>query len=186
MDLFDYIRETCPPQQFNKNEKLAYERGYRIRNCVAYNPQGKKINTWENTNGYYIFKIVRGSRSNFTKKIVHVLVHRLVAYQKYGDIIFNFECVRHIDGNKSNNSHENIRCGSHKQNMGDVPQKVRMQKSVAASSKLRKFTNKQVLEIKSFHQKTNSYKKTMEKFDIKAKSTLWEILNRDYVTEKAG
>jgi len=29
-------------------------------------------------------------------------------------------------------------------------------------------------------------KKTMEKYGIKSKGTLWEVLNREHVTEKAG
>jgi hypothetical protein len=81
-----------------------------------------------------------------------------------------------------NNTPENLICGTHKQNMMDVPEKIRMGKAINASCYLRKFSNDVVAEIREQHK---SYKKTMKKYKITSKGTLWEILNRDYVTEKA-
>lgn len=65
-----------------------------------------------------------------------VSVHKLVAYSKYGDAIFDDGVViRHLDGNPLNNSFENISVGSHSDNMMDVPKVIRVHKAARAARK---------------------------------------------------
>lgn len=54
----------------------------------------------------------------------------------------------------------------------------RIRLSVNASSYMSKYKEKDVKEIREYHNKTKSYKKTMEKFGISSKGTLFFILNQ--------
>lgn len=56
------------------------------------------------------------------KRVIRVKVHRLVAYQLYGDRIFESGIVvRHLDGNSLNNRDENIAVGTQQDNVSDIP-----------------------------------------------------------------
>ena len=147
------------------NEQLvyAYEMGYRCIKNILTNPDGRILKGGIDKDGYKYFHPF--------KKGLNIKVHRLVAYQKYGDKLFEEEMeVRHFDNNKLNNSEDNIRIGTHQQNMMDIPKK---QRSINAGNHSRKYNPK---EVKAFH--TGSYKKTMEKFGITSKGTLHNILHR--------
>lgn len=95
--------------------------------------------------------------------------------QKYGDKLFEKGIeTRHKNGIKTDNSWNNILIGNHSQNMMDIPKQIRVKKALHASSFLVKH-NKD--EIKKYHEKYKSYKKTMDKFNISSKGTLHYILN---------
>jgi hypothetical protein len=147
---------------------IASKRGYFItEEGVLYNPKGNVIGYL--SSGYVKTDIrVEGNRKSFS-------AHRLQAYQKYGDKLFKDGIVvRHIDGNPSNNSWDNILIGTHSDNMMDIPTNIRIKKSLHATSFVRKYDKE---EIKKFHEKQRSYKKTMEIFNISSKGTLNYILN---------
>jgi hypothetical protein len=170
-------------QQFNMKEQEAYEKGYRyISGCVV-SPHGKKIALSLTPTGYLKFSIRVGSRSDGTSQRKAVMVHRLVAYQKYGKMIYGRLVARHKDGNKQNNEPDNIFLGSQKQNMQDIAKEDRMEKAIVAATSIRRFTDTEIQEIRNNH---TTYKETMQRYGIKSKGSLWEILNRDYVTKKAG
>lgn len=46
-------------------------------------------------------------------------VHRLQAFQLFGEAALDADCVRHLDGNKLNNRPENLAIGTYKDNMAD-------------------------------------------------------------------
>lgn len=101
--------------------KIAYEKGYRvINNEVVYNGKSRKLYKHikkrdKNTLSYYSF----GIRDTNGKR-VEIYVHQLLAYQKYGELMFNEEIeVRHLDGNSLNNSEENVLIGTKSQNRND-------------------------------------------------------------------
>ena len=48
-----------------------------------------------------------------------VRVHKLQAFQKFGEEAFQHACTRHLDGNAFNNSPDNIALGSHLDNAMD-------------------------------------------------------------------
>jgi len=183
MDSCDCNTNVFENQHFSLNEKLAYNKGYRVRNGITYSPNGKKINQWVGSNGYFIFSLPTGSRKDGSRKMLKVSVHRLVAYQKYGDLLYSFQCIRHMDDDKGNNYEENIQGGTYLQNNMDKPRVIRKAISINASTHVRKFTDNEMEQIRQEH---TSYHKTMTKWGITSKGTLHHILHNGYVTRKAG
>ena len=133
----------------NYNEKIAYEKGYRcIDGDVYYN--NRKLSGHLNTNGYLCFTFVTGSRTDNTRKSLKCKVHRLVAYQKYGDELYNCDCVRHCDNNKLNNTDDNILIGSHTENSYDRDPLDRKEHALVASSKIRKLSDDDLFSFKDY------------------------------------
>lgn len=105
----------------SKLETVAYNRGYRVaENGDIINPNGKVLSGSIRTPNRKYSQLV------FTLKIdgksKHCGVHRLQAYQKYGDKIYDIRVlVRHLDGNPMNNSYNNIVIGSYSDNYYDIP-----------------------------------------------------------------
>ena len=148
--------------------KIAYKKGYRINDeglLLSY--RGNVLKCRTNTNGYL------DSNIKINGKLFHLQPHQLAAYQKFGDLIFQNDCVRHLDGNKQNNKLVNIEIGSHSDNAMDIPKHIRIERSKKALHF--KFGN--VDEIRDFYKICNSYKETMQRFDINSKGTLHYILN---------
>jgi len=149
-------------------EKIANKRGYYVtEEGQLLNPNGNEI-SYNGSNGYM--------RTSFKidKKDTKLFTHRLQAFQKYGNKLFEEGImVRHKDGKPLNNSWENILIGTNSDNQMDIPEQVRIKKAKHASSFVRKY-NKE--EVKEYHKKERSYKKTMEKFGISSKGTLNYIL----------
>lgn len=104
------------------------------------------------------------------------MVHRLQAFQKYGENLFDSGMeVRHLDGNKENNSYDNIVIGTHSENMRDIPEAIRYSKALYAASFLIRHDK---IKIRQYHfNNGSSYKKTMAEFNITSKGTLHFILN---------
>ena len=125
-----------------------------------------------NSTGYFEFSI----RCDGEKRPQNVLVHRLQAYQKFGDKIFEPGIVvRHLDGNPANNTYDNIEIGTHQQNMMDIPVEQRIAHAKHAASAMIKYDAD---EIKKYHAEVKSYAKTMVHFNISSKGTLNHILNK--------
>lgn len=152
----------------SKIEIIASKRGYVVsEEGVLYNPKGEEIGFIEE--GYLITKL---KRKNISTRL---RAHRLQAYQKYGDKIFDKEIVvRHLNGNPLDNSWNNILIGTNKDNQMDIPKQIRVKRSLHATSFVRKYDKE---EVKLFYKENKSYKKTMEKFNISSKGTLHYILN---------
>jgi hypothetical protein len=167
--------------QMNKNVVLAYEKGYRVKNGEVVSPfSGNARNLGIHARRNY--KRYRFSiRDAAGKKVYPVEVHKLVAYQKYGDKMFEPGIqVRHLDNNSLNNLEDNVAIGTKSENEMDKPKEVRQRTSVNAATAIRKFTDLEMDEIRKFH---TSYKETMEEFDITSKGTLHYILNTEYQTK---
>lgn len=146
----------------------AVEKGYKIINGVIYNPKGRVLSPISNRHGYLYFKAVG----------YIVFIHRLVAYQKYGDRIFEDGIeVRHRDNDKINNIDENILIGTHSQNMMDLPEKQRIKQAQYAANLQRKYTDEEEDEIRKYHE-GKTYEQTMKKFGISSTGSLYYILNR--------
>jgi len=161
--------------KYNFIEKFATTKGYKVIKNIVYGPKGN-IRKLDNHRNYPRFNIV------YKKKRIPVLVHRLVAYQKYGKAIYKKGIqVRHLDNNSMNFSEENILIGTASENMMDIPQKERLKKAIHASKHIRKFTDAEMNEIRKYH--SSSYKDTMKYFNISSKGTLHYILNTDYKTK---
>jgi hypothetical protein len=156
-------------------EELLYIKGYRInKEGIVVNPKGITVTG-------YIYKGYRYSGIRVEGKRKNYKFHRLQAFQKYGKKLFEEGIVtRHKDGNPLNNSWDNILIGTNSDNMMDIPKEVRMRKALHATSFVRKYDKQKVVE---FYNKTKSYKKTLEHFNISSKGTLHYILNTTYPHE---
>jgi hypothetical protein len=113
---------------------------------------------------------------NGDKSLAKVLVHRIQAYKKYGNVIFNKDvCVRHKDSNCKNNSIDNIIIGTYSDNMMDKSQEVRMKNAVYASSFVKKHNHEEIVKM---HNDGLSYSKIMKKTGIKSKGTVSFIVKK--------
>lgn len=150
--------------------KYAFERGFDIdKEGQMYGIRGGLV-TYCNKDGY----IHGGIRID--GKTTKILAHRLQAYKKFGDAMFEDGIiVRHLDGNPSNNSWDNIEIGTQSDNMMDVDADTRLARALHATSFARKHDKE---TIKAFYDEHKSYKKTMEHFNISSKGTLYFILNK--------
>ncbi len=156
----------------NKKIVDAFTRGYRIIDGKIVSPYRSQPLKDRINAKYFVFTVDK----------CPVPAHRLLAFQKFGYIIFedNVE-VRHLDNNKLNNSWDNISVGLPSDNQLDRPFDELQEYAINASKNIRKFTDAEMEEIRKFHR--GSYKETMEIFSISSKGTLHRILNVKYITK---
>ena len=153
----------------------AYEDGYRVVDGEVISPYSDEPRSLRiDTRGY----------KSFTVKIegryypVNVPVHRLLAYQKYGDALLEDGIeARHLDGDQLNNLDDNINIGTHGDNMMD---KSPEQRRIDAGNHGRKHPHDEILE---FYDRTGSYKETMRRFNLTSKGTLHYILKKSMARE---
>lgn len=94
---------------------IAKGKGYKaMQDGSVVGLKGQKLKLAPQSRGYLVFSV------NHNGKIRAIPVHRFVAYWKYGDALFEAECVRHLDGNPHNNKFENIAIGSIRDNYFDM------------------------------------------------------------------
>lgn len=86
----------------------------------------------------------------FEDGVRQVMVHRLVAFKKYGEALFQPGIeVRHKDGNPGNFEESNIIIGTHSENMMDRSPERRVEVAKNAARRRRKFTDDQITEIRA-------------------------------------
>ena len=154
----------------NKNKSNlidAYNKGYHVvSGSVIY--KGNKLNPSISATGYHRFSI-----RNKDGNSCDILVHRLAAYQKYGNEIFNQGVqVRHKNSNPLDNSDENLILGTAQQNSIDSPP---AQRSADAGNASRKHNHADIIKL---HKKTGSYNIVMNQFGISSRGTLNYILRK--------
>lgn len=99
-----------------KIEEIAASKGYRVNDGVVFSSR-KQLKPSPCSKGYLRFNVNAGS------KWLTCWVHRLVAFQKFGQLLYqNKPDVRHMDGNPLNNSDGNIELGTRSQNLRDTPE----------------------------------------------------------------
>lgn len=102
--------------------KLAYQKGYRITpdGLTVTGPKGHPLKLRIDAWGYPIFNL------KAERNVQPCRIHRLQAYQKFGEFIFIPGVqVRHLDCNQRNNHHANLALGNQSQNMMDRPASAR-------------------------------------------------------------
>lgn len=126
----------------------AYEMGYRVNEeGVVITPSGKTRVTHTDSGRKYLTFSVKFEGFNSARR---VYVHRLVAYQKFGDRLFQPGIeTRHLNGDGKDNKPDNISIGTHSDNMMDVDPAERKKKAAHASSFIRRHTPEQLEGI--FH-----------------------------------
>ena len=116
---------------------------------------------------YYTFTIRIGLKTR------RVRVHRMQAYQKFKDKIYEDNIVvRHLNGNSLDNTFNNIGIGSQSENMFDRPREERAKHGRLAASFNIKYPKELIDEMKAFYNNCKSYKQTMEKYNLSSKGTL--------------
>lgn len=182
-------RNLIERPKLSKNSKvllIAYEKGYRVNDGEVISPfSGNPRKLHLDTRGYPRFSV--RVRNNGCWQTEDVLVHRLAAYQKYGEKIFEPGIeVRHLNNDRLNNLFHNLDIGTPHQNSMDRPEERRFKESIDASTHLRKFTDREVRQIRRDHALHRSYAYVMNKWEITSKGTLHYILNNNYVTVVKG
>lgn len=150
-------------------EEVAYRHGYRItERGMLLNKQGQIVSGVID-DGY------KRTCIRISGKKIQLRFHRLQAFQKYGEAIYKEGVlVRHHNGIRLDNSHENILIGTQTDNAMDIPEAIRLAHSLHAASFQKKYDND---EVKTFYENNGrSYKKTMNQFGISSKGTLNYIL----------
>ncbi len=164
--------------QYSCNERLATERGYKVTNDgVLLNAKNKSIGSLD---GYGYKRIAL----EFNGRKLVLFAHRLQAYQKYGEAIYSKGIlVRHLDGDKTNNSIDNIAIGTNRDNIMDRPVEDRVRHANNATKKTIKYNRDEVVE---FHNRNGKVSKvTMEHFGITSTGTLHYILNKRKFNDKS-
>lgn len=153
----------------NRAIKRAYENGYRSDDeGNIFGPTGTKLVLGNGSNGYLIFRI--------WKDVKHVTVsaHRFSAYCYFGDEVFNHQCVRHLNGIKTDNRKENLALGSLSDNYRDIPVKWRIDFSLKGAKTKRKLTPSNVQEIRLEIESGKPLKSIAVKYGV-ARSTIQQI-----------
>jgi len=179
----------------------AYAKGYRVVDGNVFTPGGRQLTLRVQRTrgrGYLDFSARLYSRA-VSKHSHHICVHQLVAYQKFGDAVFEPGIVvRHLDGDCRNNLPDNIALGTDHDNYMDRPPEDRMQHACIAATHKRKFSDEQMEKIRAFfveatawdaeHRRRGSktvpsaFERTMTEFGISSKGTMHHILQHDYKT----
>lgn len=152
-------------------ERIAFAKGYRVSRDgkTVTSPRGNRRKLSVGAFGYTQFniKVVNGSYP--------LKVHRLQAFQQFGEAIFAAECVRHLDGNPANNAVENLALGTASQNMMDRPASERREHAMKAVAVSRKHDHSAVLK---FYAACRSFKKTARQFGISSLGTIHFIIRK--------
>ena len=150
--------------------QIASEKGYYVtkEGDVYFNNRQRSLNFKSKNRRYYCFNV------KINGKATRIEVHRLQAYQKFGDKIFNKGIVvRHLNGDSTDNSFDNIEIGTNQDNSFDRPKEQRIESAKHAASFTKKYNYE---EVYTFYLETKSYKQTMEKFGITSKNSLSYII----------
>ena len=93
----------------------AFRLGYRVLECgCVVSPQGNSRKLRKSTSGYPRFNVKLNGRA------VSVEVHRLAAYQLFGlEAFLDHLVVRHMNDKKDDNRYDNLKLGTHSENLED-------------------------------------------------------------------
>ncbi|MFP3668022.1 HNH endonuclease [Priestia sp. SIMBA_032] len=97
----------------NEMIRLASQRGYTVnKDGEVLNPKGGiVVGSIRNTKKYF-YKTFGITYLGMSRPI---LVHRFVAYKKFGEVALEGECIRHLNGNSLDNRPDNIDIGTYRE-----------------------------------------------------------------------
>lgn len=166
------------------NEKIleAVNQGYKVSlDGMVFSPSRKTYNKGHRSGPYGYMHI--SIYYNGYKK--GVKVHRLQAYQKYGEAMFEPGIVvRHLNGNRLDNSWDNIAIGTTQDNMMDRTPEQRVQSASHGGRATRKLTWEQVENIRKDRiESGDSMKKLGLKYGVCAQAVCKILNGRSYKNE---
>jgi hypothetical protein len=146
--------------------KIANSKGYKVTVEGVVINNCKIIPLKQSKRGYLSFNLRDGNKTP-----TRCYVHRLQAYQRYGDKLFGEGIVvRHLNGQSTDNSIDNIAIGTMLDNILDIPKQQRV-----LNSSHPKYDHSCIVEDRN---KGMSYKDIMIKYNIKSKGTISFIINK--------
>lgn len=158
----------------NKAEKIAAELGFKISHDGKILTRCGEVLKPHMNKGYFEYHF--GSRI----KRYRLRLHRLQAWQKYGDAMHADGIVcRHLDGNSQNNHWDNIAIGTQSENMMDQSLEVRKSRAQNAANALKKHDWQ---EVRKFYDE-HGWKTTLAHFRFTSKGSLSYILNKTKVAQ---
>lgn len=117
---------------------------------------------------------------------VGIYVHKLVAYQKFGESALQPGIVvRHLDGDSTNNSDANIAIGTNSDNMMDRPPEARRAHALKAAAAKRRLTAEQVASVIAAHAAKVPQKQIALRLGV-PRSTICELLQGKIYSEVSG
>lgn len=152
---------------------IAFEKGYRIRDDGSIvTPTGITASLFSSKRDKYP---CFSARTPFGHRVP---VHLLAALQWFGtdNFLSSHLEVRHLNGNRTDSSRENIALGTHSENMFDVPKEVREWRSELGAQKVRSLTPEKIRALKEDRARGLSYRELTEKHGVKS-STLSYLFN---------
>jgi hypothetical protein len=165
----------------NKLEKNLFEKGYTIDDYGnVYSPNGNKLKPIKK-NGYPAIT-TRYIDENGKKCFRKIKTSRLQAYKTFGDKIYDYNIVvRHLNGNKEDNSVSNIAIGTNSDNAYDIPKDIRMKRSMIGAKLVNKYSAEFVLKIRDEYSNGKTYTKLQNEYKL-PKSTINYIIKHKYIT----
>ena len=159
--------------------QIAYERGYRVtKNGCLIGLRCKRVGSINN-DGYETTTILNNN------KRIYIQTHRLQAYQKYGDKLFEDGIVvRHLNGNKLDNSCNNIAIGTSKDNAMDIPKHIRQKRAALIVKSSIKYPKKFVLKLREEYKVIKSYAELGRKHNMDTR-IIWRLINTRKVFKDA-
>lgn len=109
-----------------------------------------------------------------------VLVHRLVAYTRFGEEMFSHRLVRHVNGCPCDNRLGNLALGNHRDNRADIPKEV-LSRAAKVNSHLlversRKLSDVDITSIRKARLEGHSYAALAKMFNV-ATMTAYRAVN---------
>ena len=161
-----------------KPEELALIKGYTMtKEGILLNRNGKQVKgrRKDKNNDYLVFDIRIGPRE--LNKKLHCKIHRFQAYLKYGDEIYKKGIVvRHLNGDRHDNSFDNIAIGTNQDNKKDIPKELI---KINCGQISRKYSQETIENIRKDKENGHTYRSLMSKYNISSKGTIWYILHRE-------
>ena len=167
--------ETHNNLKFSRLERIAKQKGYKVTEDGVFCGVRNNILTHKNKEYLCVSMSIGGKKR-------YLYAHRLQAYQKYGNEIYEKGiCVRHLNGDKSDNSFDNIAIGTNRDNVMDRSKAERERIANIATRKTIKYNKDEVIQY--YNNCSRSRKKTIERFGM-SKAGLHYILNDRKIVSK--
>lgn len=158
----------CDDLKVLRREQVAVKLGWTVDESGNILKGGKPCSYHLNNHGYKCISVPYQFR-----KMKIVLVHRLAAYINFGKKLYeNGIVARHLDGDKLNNSKNNIVLGSYTDNYNDIPDDVNEDRYRRALLNRQRNTEKLYELLKKAKQHGWSYNKMSALFKVSS-STIY-------------
>lgn len=136
-------KQPRPTPVFDSKDCIvrAFEMGYRVtEEGVVMAPSGNPAKVYSKPGSYFHISVPTCRKP--------IAVHRLAAYQKFGNVALEAECVRHLNDKKQDNRLLNISYGSRSDNQMDIPDEKRKLMGRRRNKNNRQLSDEQVKQMR--------------------------------------